>query len=356
MSTRSEAECQVRSLPLLGRWRARLACFAVGGVLLACGHPQESISPTVASQELSAEAIDADPLALLPGGAIGLVRLDVAELARSTMGPPLFQLARQLVGGVGIAGLVPERDLSRIVFGIYSMQGTDLVGVGIGKFDAAAFEAAAAGAAAPSAGARLVKSLYAGRTLYTVNNLGVCLLTPKTALFGNETGMRRALDRLKEGRAGRRLPAWMDALLTNEKASLAVGADLRVEAFSDSIRRQLPFVQDLEAARILGNLQPPGLNLAGSLGYASKEAAVAASQSVQSLSTLLAQSSWLMSLLGVSQPIVRLTAQPQNNDVDFVAAFDGAVLTRMLEQALGMVPTGGVSTTTVPAKLTEGVR
>jgi hypothetical protein len=236
------------------------------------------------------------------------------------------------------------------------MQGSDLVGVGEGKFDVVAFERAAA---SPQPGRTLsvVKSTYAGRTLYTVNNVGVCILTPKTALFGNETGMRRALDRLHEGRVGRRLPPWMDELLTNTKASFAVGADLRVEAFSDSVRQQLPFVQNLVSGRILGNFTSPGVNLAGSLGYSSKEVAAESAQSVQSLSGLVSGSSWLMKLLGVSQPIVRLDAKAQDTDVDFVAALDGAVLTKMLQQSLGMMP-GGVdpSAPAVPAKLSEGVR
>ncbi len=52
----------------------------------------------------------------------------------------------------------------------------------------------------------MVKSSYAGRSLYTAGNMGFTVLTQKTLLFGNDTGIRRALDRIQEGRAKRQQP------------------------------------------------------------------------------------------------------------------------------------------------------
>jgi hypothetical protein len=302
---------------------------------VSCGGPQESITPTVAERELSAQEIDGNPLALLPGGLVGFARIEAQPTFNTAFGPNLAALARQLAPLPATAGFVIERDLERVYLGLYSMAGADLAGVAVGRFDENQIRIAAQTPTnpgqAPAAGT-LVQSLYAGKTVYTVNNLGFCVLTARTALFGNETGIRRALDRIREGRTAYRLPAWTQDLLDEKQAPLGFGIDWRATALSDSIRTQVPFVEGLEAARVRGNYAAPGLNLVGSLGYPSADIAAIGAQRVNQTRDLLSQAGFLMSLFGVAQPLERLEAKATGTEVDFVAAANGATLGRLIAQ------------------------
>jgi hypothetical protein len=306
-------------------------------LLWSCGSAKESITPTVASHELSAQEIDADPLALLPGGVIGFARLEANEAFHAQFGPNLSALAQKLAPLPASTGFVIERDLERIYLGIYSIQGVDLAGVAVGRFDEAAIRSAAQTAMAPNANAGLVQSPYAGRTLYTVNNMGFCVLTARTALFGSETGIRRALDRIREGRTGRRLPSWTNDLVDSKAAPIGIGLDLRANALSDSVRQQVSFVEGLEGARARGNFAPPGLNLAASLRYPTPEQAGTGAQRVTQTRELLSQAGFLMALFGIAQPIERLEARPNGQEVDVVLSANGATLGTLITQSIPLI-------------------
>jgi hypothetical protein len=305
--------------------------------LLGCSGAKESITPTVATRELSTQEIDADPIALIPGGVVGFARIEAPDAFRSSIGPSIIELARRLAPLPPSTGFVVERDLERVYVGLYSMQGVDLAGVAVGRFDEAAIRSAAQSVITPSAGVALVQSPYAGRTLYTVNNMGFCVLSSRTALFGSEVGIRRALDRIHEGRAIRRLPAWTKDLLDPAQAPIGVGIDLRANALSDSMRQQLSFVEGLEAARARGNFATPGLNLAASLRYPTPEIASVAAQRVTQTRELLSQAGFLMTLLGMAQPIERLEARPNGVEVDVVVAANGITLGRLITQVTPML-------------------
>jgi hypothetical protein len=310
-------------------------CLALllGLLVLACGGPKESIVPTVALHELTPQQIDQDPVTLLPGGFVGFARLEASEAFKSPFGASLITLATQLAPLPPSTGFVIDRDLERVFVGLYSMQGVDLAGVAIGKFDEAAIRAAAQTQMATTGAASLVLSLYAGRTLYTVSNMGFCILTARTALFGSEIGIRRALDRIREGRAIQRLPAWTKELLDSQQAPIGVGVDLRANVVSESVRRQLGFVDGLDAARARGNFAPPGLNLAASLRYPTAEQAKTGADRVTHTRDMLSQAGFLMTLFGIAQPIERLEARPNGPEVDVVLAANGASLGRLISQA-----------------------
>jgi hypothetical protein len=314
-----------------------LSAIAIGIGSLGCGGTTDSIKPTVASRELSAQEVDADPLALLPGGFVGFVRVETPDAFRTAFGPSLANLARMLAPLPASTGFVVERDLERVFIGLYSIQGVDLAGVAVGRFDEAAIRAAAQSAVAPSANTSLVQSPYAGRTLYTVNNMGFCVLTPRTALFGSEIGIRRALDRIREGRAMRRLPAWTSDLVDPKQAPIGFGLDLRANALSDSLRQQVSFVEGLEAARARGNFAAPGLNLAASLRYPSVEQANVGAQRVTQSRELLSQAGFLLTLFGIAQPIERLEARPNGSEVDVVLSANGSTLGTLITQATPMI-------------------
>lgn len=322
---------------MISRRHVWLLSTALLGLGLGCGSTKESIVPTVASRELTAQDIDADPLALLPGGIVGFARLEAPEAFRAAFGPNLAALVRALAPLPPSTGFVVERDLERVFVGLYSIQGVDLSGVAVGRFHEAAIRASAQTAMAPSGNANLVQSPYAGRTLYTVNNMGFCVLTPRTALFGSETGIRRALDRIREGRAMRRLPAWTNDLLDSKQAPIGVGVDLRANALSDSVRQQLSFVEGLEAARARGNFAAPGLNLAASLRYPTAEQAKIGAERVTQTRELLAQAGFLMTLFGIAQPIERLEARPNGSEVDVVLAANGVTLGALITQATPLI-------------------
>jgi hypothetical protein len=318
-----------------GWWELLAVALAV--TVLGCAGQKESIVPTLATVELSAQQVDADPLALLPGGLVGFARLEVPEAFRTAFGSSLADLARKLAPLPASTGFVVERDLERVFVGVYSMQGVDLAGVAIGRFDEAAIRAAAQTVTAVGSNQALVQSPYAGRTLYTVNNMGFCILTPRTALFGSEIGIRRSLDRIREGRAFRRLPSWTNDLMDPKQAPIGFGADLRANALADSVRQQAPFVEGLEAARARGNFASPGLNLVASLRYPSGQQASLGAQRVRQMGDLLSQAGFLMKLFGVAQPIERLEARPNGSETDVVVAANGVVLGRLITQATPMI-------------------
>jgi hypothetical protein len=276
---------------------------------------------------------------LLPGGVVGFARLEAKEAFSASFGPQLLALAQQLAPLPPSTGFVIERDLERVYLALYSMQGVDMAGVAIGKFDEAAIRAAAQTSSVQATSYRLVQSIYAGRTLYTTNNVGFCVLTARTALFGSETGIRRALDRLREGRALRRLPSWTTELLDSKQAPLGIGVDLRANPLSDGLRQQLSFAEGLEAARARGNFAAPGLNLAASLRYPDAEQVKVGTQRVTQTYEMLSQAGFLMSLFGIAQPIERLEARPNASEVDVVLSANGVSLGRLIAQATPLITT-----------------
>src|SRR5207253_7108617 len=73
----------------------------------------------------------------------------------------------------------------------------------------------------------ILVSSYGGRTLYTVNNAGLTILTARTAVAGTESGIRRAIDRIQDGRVARDQPKWMLDTLETPNAAFAVRSEER---------------------------------------------------------------------------------------------------------------------------------
>src|SRR5690606_4028813 len=112
-----------------------------------------------------------------------------------------------------------------------------------------------------------------GRTLFTAASVGFVLLTPQTALFGNETGIRRCLDRIAESRVADDLPPWVKELLQAPSAAFSLGVDLQASPLTAALAGKLSALRGASTARALGNFEPPGINLAGTIGHADHEAA-----------------------------------------------------------------------------------
>lgn len=317
------------------RSRARLlfACSALAMLQLACAKKQELVVQTRPDKALTADEIDRNPAALLPGGAIGIFYIDAQRTFASEFGRKLLKLATRHLPLPPSAGFDPERDLQHVYIGSYSMQGIDVASVLTGQFDPEKIEKAADGVQQTPLGVPVVKSSYAGRSLYTARNVGFVVLTRRTVLAGNETGIRRALDRIQEGRVTSELPSWMRKLLSTPNAVLVGGADFRAHPVSASIRRQMPFLNGLDSIQGLGNFEAPGVNLAGTLGYADPAAAQSGAEALLQLQRTLQNYSFLMAIIGIGQPIQKLEVQVRGKDAEFVVGLDGQAVSRLLDKA-----------------------
>jgi hypothetical protein len=313
--------------------RLLFGLIAFSLVLSACAKKDDVIVRTGEGKEVGAPQIDSDPLALLPGNAIGIVSVDATKLFASQFGAKLLGIARQQAPVPASAGYEPSRDLKHLYVGFYSMSGADVVGVAIGTFDRAKIEAASDGVQQTPQGVPVIKSTYAGRTLFTAGNMGFCVLTQQTTLFGNDTGIRRALDRIREGRVRRQVPRWMDKLLTQQKAPLIGGADLKSQPLPNAARENLAFLNGVETLSAIGNFENPGLNIAGTLVYADEANAVRGAEDVRNLEQKLKSYSTLMALFGIPQPVRKLQAQAKGKEAAFVLGVDAAAVSVLLDKA-----------------------
>ncbi|HEX6766428.1 MAG TPA: hypothetical protein VF103_13140, partial [Polyangiaceae bacterium] len=121
-------------------------CFALlVGVTTACGAKDDVIVKTGADKKLSDQQIDGEPVALLPGSAVGIAYIDARKLVASPFGSKILAVTERRMPLPASAGFDPKRDLEALWIGFYSMQGADVAGVAIGTFDRQKIEAAADG-------------------------------------------------------------------------------------------------------------------------------------------------------------------------------------------------------------------
>lgn len=300
---------------------------------MSCSKKQDVVVEAADRVSIDPAEIDRDPLALLPGGAIGLARIDAPAFFHSSFGQRLKAIADARIPLPKSAGFVPERDLSTLYVGVYSMQGVDSVVVAKGVFHPDAIEHAADGTTMTPLGAPLVKTTYAKRTLYVSRNVGFVVLTEHTVLLGDETGIRRALDRLSEGRAEHSTPKWAENVLSTPNAAVAAAVDMTKQAPAEAVSKNLAFLSGMKTARIVGNFESPGMNFAGTLTYPDAQAAQSACTAIQQVHRTISSYSFFMSLAGISNPIQRLEVQPSENDAKFVVVVEG----RSIEWALNQV-------------------
>jgi hypothetical protein len=313
---------------------AFLLCVSAAWAL-ACGAGREVILRTASGVEATAEDIDRQPLWLLPAGGIGWLHLEVAPSAASELGKYLLADLQARFPLPEAAGFSFERDVSRLSIASYSMQGVDFAGVATGRFDPRRIEAAASeykgGALAPP----LVKSEYAGRSLFTAASVGFVILTPQTALFGNETGIRRSLDRIAESRVADDLPAWVKELLVTPNAAFSVGVELQANPLTAALTGRLAALRGASMARGIGNFDPPGINLAGTIGHAAHEAA-------RATATALLQAGGSLNiyarLFGLGQPLRKLETRAVGNDTQVVLAVDGGAVRTLMQKFLPPPP------------------
>jgi len=320
------------------RWHLILLAAAL--TLVGCPKTDQSLV-LIGGEQLSAETIDSQPLNILPSGALVLGTLDAAALFKTNLGAQVGQIVAKVLPLGPESGFVPARDVHRIYGAIYAMQGADFAAVVQGNFNVAAIQQAADRQAQTPSGAQLVRTRYGSYDIYTVANVGFVVLTQRTILSGNETGMRRALDRLRHGPLNSALPAWMVELLQEQpgtqtgQAAFAVVGDVTGQGVVAAAGERLPFLASLRLVRVRGNFQPPGMNVVGSLTYADAESATKGAvglgqlQQYAYLATLLA--TWGF---GGRTPDLEVTQQEAN--VAFATQIDTGTISALLSLMVNM--------------------
>lgn len=313
------------------------ACGAASAALPACllGCGSAALVP-VEARRVASRTIDADRFALLPPRILVLADLDLVALFATPIGADVAALVQTLVPLGPESNFVPARDTTRASAGLYAMQGLDFCAVVQGRFDVAAIQRAADARLAVAAGVPLVRTRYGVHQLYTAGNVGFALLSSGTMLSGNETGMRRVLDRLRFGRLERAIPAWMIALAETAGTGFTLAGDFGARSVMMASRRpgsavprpgsspaipvleaaasKLPFLSGLRALRVLGNFQAPGLNFAGALTYASADKAARGAEGLRSASQLAQWANMFSSGAGI--PPIKVAVN--GTDVGFV--------------------------------------
>jgi hypothetical protein len=331
--------------------RSPLALLALTASLLAlpatlgCGGADDSFG-LIGGEKIDASLIDRDPVALLPSGIILLGYADLATMFQSKWGADAGQIVTNILPLGPESNFSPQRDVTRLYGGVYAMQGADFCAVVQGNFDAEAIRRAADARSITISGAPLVKSRYADNDLYTAGNLGFVVVTAHTVITGNETGIRRALDRLRRGKLERSVPAWMIELMSTKNASMIVAGDLSSQSVVDAAAAKLPFLGKLNAVRILGNFQPPGMNFAGSLTYPDVQSAQLGAQNLQQVQQLAALVS-LFSSFGFGAPLPTPQIAQQQNDVGFTLQVEDNLVKVLLQQA-GAITKSAVTSSKVP--------
>ncbi|MCC6524784.1 MAG: hypothetical protein IT373_19155 [Polyangiaceae bacterium] len=311
--------------------RFAVAVVALSVAALVGCNKNQSLA-LVGGRRVEASALDGNPLALLPKGPLILYRLDAARLFASSFGRNVAALTATLLPIGPESNFVPARDVQRITGAVYAMQGADFCAVLQGNFDVARIRAAAAARAQTPGGAPLVRTEYAGNEIFTVANLGFVLLTPRAILSGNETGMRRALDRLRFGRVDHELPAWMHIILNDERAAFGVVSDMSGQPAVAAAQGELPFVAGLRYVRVLGNFEPPGSNIVGTLTYGDGDAAVQGAEQLRNVARLNYVLG-VFSAFGFGGRPPELTVALAGRDVGFATSLDGSMVGFLIDMA-----------------------
>lgn len=286
---------------------------------LSCGGGDSLV--LVAGQRVDSAKLDADPVSILPAGVLMFGYMDASTMFHSNLGPEVSNLVQTLMPIPPEAGFVPARDVTRIFTGVYAMQGLDFCSVVQGNFDIDAIRRATDARTLSLAGVPMVKNRYADNDLFTAGNIGFTILTAHTALAGNETGMRRALDRIRFGKLTRAVPEWMTNVGRTPGAAFSIAGDLGAGSPGGAAVQSMPFLSGATQLRLIGNFQPPGMNIAGTLTFADDASAQSSASSMESINSISPFISMLSSIgLGITIPPIKVARKEK--DVGFTVAMD----------------------------------
>jgi hypothetical protein len=315
-----------------------LMCGAVA--LGGCAAPQEVIVVTAEGRRATPQAVDEDPWRLLPPGAVMWLRLDMKQAFQAEFGPQIEKTMVDLLPFATGAGIEPKKDIDVVVGALYATVGSDIVAVGQGRFDPLAVERAVQKKPESVGGLPIQVGVFAGSTMYVAGHSAMAILTESTLVFGTQLGVRRVLERVEEGRLKRTLPAWYEALLSQAAAEFQWGIDLDSQPVPAAFRTQVEFLNQLRAARLVGNFRSPGLNLAGTLTYESPQVAETASRELLELEQSLGNYDIILAALRVPKPIRSLRTQAIDKDTQVAIEIDGRAIAAFLDNASQFVGEG----------------
>ncbi|MFO0735820.1 MAG: hypothetical protein U0270_08070 [Labilithrix sp.] len=295
-------------------------------LFVGCGDkPGEVKSPS------SGPSLD-DAFALLPGNAIAVGTVDArAFFSSETFGADLGKLVETYIPVGQEAGFAASKDVDRVTFASYSYQGVDVAAIIVGRFDEAKIKAAAANHTANKQGNYLVVSQYAGRDVYTINNIGFTLLSGTRAVAGTESGIRRVLERIKDNRVKRDITKWMLDTVETPGAAAAVAADFATQPMPSEAMRQvpLPFLNGMKGLRVLVQFKSPGTQVAGSMTYADEATAKAMAEQVRGYTK------WAVLLSGIGVNVQNIDVKAEASDVQIKFEVDD----KSLRSGLASLPT-----------------
>lgn len=304
--------------------------------LLGCRKKGDSIVLAGDGTRLSSDEIDRDPFALLPGGVIGLGTINTKVALQSELGAASRNLIQALIPLGPEANFDVGRDVEKVLIGLYSMQGADVAIIVQGSLDPEAIRNAAMSGKPNAFGQTLTRVEYANNDVFVSGDVGFVVVTKRTMIAGNEAGMRRALDRIRDKRVHREVPDWMLDFVQEPKASIALVGDLSTDPVVRGASHKLPFVNGLTLVRVLGNFESPGLNLAGTMSYPDMESANRAVPAFEQLGQL-ASFARLLSLIGIQPPIQDMQVKADGQDVKFVAAVNVQGATAIMNWGASML-------------------
>jgi hypothetical protein len=302
------------------------ATLAVLPLLVAsCGAGEQT---AVNAPKASGVDLDADAVLLLPPGVVVAVTVDARALYESrSFGGQLDALATALLPILSEAGVVPSRDIERVTFASYALQGADAVVVFRGKFDPPTIERAA--------GSVLAATPYSGRTMYTVANMGFTVLTPHTVLAGAGAGLRLALDRIRDGRVKDDLPPAMHDTLRTKDVAAAFAADFSASPLTALQGLPIPpWVAAVKGARGVVTLREPGVNVSASIAFEDPQHAAAGADAVRQFGSLINA----VAMAGVIPKLHDFVASADGSSVQVAFAVDDASLRSLLEQLPHLLP------------------
>lgn len=285
---------------------------------------------------LTAEQIDADPIALLPANAILVASVDARAFYTSgSVGAQLEALSEQMLPLGDEAGFKASRDVDRVILGAYSTEGVDVAAVVVGRFEEDKIKKAADAHTQTRSGGVIAQSQYAGRAVYTVANVGFSILTPKTALAGTETGIRRALDRIHDGQKSRDQPDWVLSAIGTPNAAAVVTADFTQPIASAALGTvSLPWANGIKVVRLLADFKQPGMHVAGTLTYADGASAAAGANGIQQLGTLAN----LVALTGLAPRLQDLSVSAADANVQCAFSLDESSMRSLLALVPRLAP------------------
>ncbi len=296
------------------------SALLVAGAIALTGCGGNAAPHATTPNELTPAQIDADPLALLPPAAFAVATVDAhAFYASDSVGAQLAALSEKLVPIGEEAGFKASRDDDRFVVGAYSSAGLDVAAVVSGRFDEAKIRDAAEAHTQTHTGGLIAKSTYAGRSVYTVADLGFAVLTPRTALAGTQTGIRCALDRIRDGQPKRDIPAWVQETIDTPNATATLSADLTQPAAAAAIASfPVRWSKGAERARVVARLEPLGVRVTGTIAYADPASASAGGSALQQAATMAN----LVAITGLTPRLDDLSIGAEGADVRCSFAID----------------------------------